>query len=70
MTPLLLLAEARGESEAQHSSTLIGASGVELLRMLNESGVIRLSPVDRDLIDRYYRTSDSRHLIQDRKSVV
>ena len=64
MTPLLLLAEARGESEAQHSSTLIGASGVELLRMLNESGVLRLSPVDRDLIDRYYRTSDSQHLIQ------
>ncbi len=63
MTPIFLLAEARGESEERHSSTLIGANGVELLRMLNESGIIRFSPVDHDLIDRYYRTSDSAHLI-------
>jgi uracil-DNA glycosylase len=64
MTPIFLLAEARGESEARHNSTLVGASGVELLRMLAESGILTLSPVDRDLIDRYYRTSDSRPLIK------
>lgn len=64
MTPLLLLAEARGEAEARFNSTLIGASGVELLRMLSESGVLTLDPVDHDLIDLYYRTTNSRHLIE------
>jgi uracil-DNA glycosylase len=63
MTPLLLLAEARGEAEARHSSTLIGASGIELLRMLHEAGVIALSPVDRDRLRLYYQTSDNRHVI-------
>jgi|HubBroStandDraft_2_1064218.scaffolds.fasta_scaffold13125_5 uracil-DNA glycosylase len=63
MTPILLLAEARGESEAKHSSTLIGASGIELLRMMAEAEMIRLSPVDRGLIDLYYRTNDSKHLM-------
>lgn len=63
MTPILLLAEARGESEARHSSTLIGASGVELLRQLHEAEIIRLSPVDEDLLRLYYQTQDSRHVI-------
>lgn len=63
MTPILLLAEARGEAEARHNSTLVGPSGVELLRQLHEAEVIRLSPVDEDLISLYYQTSDSRHLI-------
>ena len=64
LTPIFLLAEHQGESEARHNSTLVGTSGVELLRMLHETKVLRLSPPDRDLIDRYYRTSDSSHLIQ------
>lgn len=64
MTPLLLLAEARGEAESRFSSTLIGTSGVELLRMLSESGALTLDTVDHDLIDLYYRTTNSRHLIE------
>jgi uracil-DNA glycosylase len=63
MTPILLLAEARGEAEARHSSTLVGPSGVELLHQLHEAEILRLSPVDEDLISLYYQTSDSRHLI-------
>jgi uracil-DNA glycosylase len=63
MTPLFLLAEARGEAEARHSSTLIGASGIELLRMMGEAQLIDLSPVDHGLIDLYYRTNDNRHII-------
>jgi hypothetical protein len=62
MTPILLLAEARGESEARISSTLVGASGVEILTQMNEAGMIRLSPVDHDLISLYYRTTDPRHI--------
>lgn len=63
MTSILLLAEARGEAEHRHSSTLIGASGIELIRMLGESGMIDLSPIDRDLIRLYYQTTDNRHII-------
>lgn len=63
MTPILFLAEARGEAEARHASTLIGPSGIELLRMLNEAGVIALSPIDRDRIHLYYQSTDNRHIM-------
>jgi len=64
MTPILLLAEAYGEAEARHGVPLIGASGIELLRMLGEAGVIHLSPVDRDRISLFYQTTDNRHIIE------
>jgi len=63
VTNIVLLAEARGEAEARHSSTLIGASGIELLRMMSEAEMIHLSPVDRDLIHKYYLTNDNRHIM-------
>ena len=63
MTPLFLLAEARGTSEAEYNSTLVGASGIELIRMLHEAEAISLDTVDHDLIDLYYRTTNSKHLI-------
>lgn len=63
MTRIVLLAEARGEAEARFSSTLIGASGIELLRMLGESQLLHLSPVDRDRISRYYQTQDNTHIM-------
>lgn len=63
MTRIVLLAEAQGEAEARHHSTLIGASGIELLRMMAEAEMIHLSPVDRDLIHRYYFTNDNRHIM-------
>jgi len=63
MTPTFLLAEARGESEARFNSTLIGASGIELLRMMGEAGLIDFSPVDRDRIHRYYQSTDNRHVM-------
>ena len=63
MTPIFILAEARGESEARFNSTLIGASGIELLRMMGEAGLIDFSPVDRDLIHRYYQSTDNKHVM-------
>ena len=62
-TPILLLGDAHGETEAQFGAPLIGASGIELIRMLSESGLLTLSPVDRDLLSHYYRTSNPKHLI-------
>lgn len=61
--PLLLLGDAYGDTEAQFKSPLIGTSGIELIRMLSESGILTLSPVDRDLLSHYYRTANPRHLI-------
>jgi len=56
MTNLILVGEALGDSELRLPGhpPLVGPSGAELIRMLNEAGVIRLSSFDRDYIHRYY----------------
>ena len=36
----------------------VGPSGIELIRMLGESGLITLTTFDRDYIHRYYTTND------------
>lgn len=59
MKPTLLVGEAYGEAEAKLSKGFVGASGVELLRMLNESGFIELTAFDRDYINDYYKTGNS-----------
>ena len=58
MKPILLVGEARGEVEARHNSSFIGPSGAELLRMLNESGIITFTFADRDYLHKYYAQSD------------
>ena len=58
MKPILLVGEARGEVEARHNSSFIGPSGAELLRMLNESGIISFTFADRDYLHKYYAQSD------------
>jgi uracil-DNA glycosylase len=57
--PIILLGEAQGESEAKLGQSFVGASGVELLRMLGNAGVIDLSGFDHEYISRYYTTGDS-----------
>ena len=58
MRPILILGEARGAEEDRINSSFVGPSGVELLRQLHESGIIRLTSFDRDYIGRYYTQSD------------
>jgi len=60
--PILLVGEAWGENEQRLQRPFVGSSGVELLRMLHEAGVIELSAGDRNRIDLYYRTGDPGHL--------
>ena len=60
--PIFLLGEAWGENELKLQRPFVGPSGVELLRMLNESKIITLSRDDRMFIGRYYDTSDPNHL--------
>ena len=58
MKPIILLGEFRSEVDARHNSDFIGAPGAELIRMLGEAGIIRLSWADRDYLHSYYSKSD------------
>lgn len=58
MKPIVIVGEARGEYENRIGSSFVGPSGIELLRMLNEAGIIALTSVDRDYINDYYRRGD------------
>lgn len=60
MKPLLLLGEAWGANEAKINAAFVGASGVELLRMLNEATIIALTSVDNELISKFFDTGDPR----------
>ncbi len=58
MTDILLLGEAWGEHEHRISRAFVGASGIELLRMLDEAGIIELTATDLDFIRRFFREMD------------
>jgi uracil-DNA glycosylase len=56
--PLVLLGEAQGKDEAKIGKGFVGSSGIELLRMLAEAGVIDLTAEDQSYLSRYYRDWD------------
>ena len=56
--PIVLLGEARGENEARIGSNFVGASGIELLRMLNDAGLLILTSEDNSYIHKFYSTGD------------
>jgi uracil-DNA glycosylase len=56
--PILLLGEAYGTNEARIRCGFVGASGVELLRMLDEVGIISLSAEDLAFISKFWNTGD------------
>ena len=58
MKPILLVGEAKGANEVKINSSFVGASGIELLRMLHESGVITMTNADYDYITRFWQTGD------------
>lgn len=57
--PIVLLGEAFGANEVKTQSPFVGASGIELLRMLEEAGAIHLTSTDQDYMRRYWDKSDS-----------
>ena len=61
-TKIAIVGEAWGEQESRISQGFCGPSGIELLRMLHESGIIALTQVDRDYISDYYRRGDPRSI--------
>lgn len=60
--PLVFLGESRGANEQKLNSSFVGPSGVELLRMSHESGLIALTAIDGDYINSFYRTGDPAQL--------
>lgn len=55
MKPIFLLGEAFGANEDRLGVPFVGASGIELLRMLDEAKVITLTAEDTSLISRFWR---------------
>ena len=64
MKPIVFVGESLGESELRLPGhpPLVGPSGAELIRMLGESGIIKLSHFDRDYIHAYYRESNPAYI--------
>lgn len=54
----VLLGEAMGRDEVKIGRGFVGASGIELLKMLHEAGFIELTSEDYEYFNRYWQTSD------------
>lgn len=52
--PIILVGEAWGQEEARSQTPFCGSSGIELLRMLNEAGIIELTSEDFSFISKFY----------------
>ncbi len=59
---IFLLGEAKGANEAKVDRGFVGASGVELLRMLDEAKILELTSEDRSYISRYYNDGNPLHI--------
>ena len=62
MKPIFLLGEAMGANEMRTGTPFVGASGVELLRMLDEAGIIDLSSEDLAFISRFWNEGNPAHI--------
>lgn len=58
MKPIFLVGEAQGENEAKIGKGFVGASGLELIKMLADAKVITLTAADTDYIAKYWQTRD------------
>ncbi len=60
--PIFLLGEAWGSNEERIKAAFVGPSGVELLKMLNEVGIIEFSSEDKSYISKFYNEGKPQHL--------
>lgn len=58
MKPIVLVGEAMGANEVRTRTPFVGASGVELLRMMNQSGLISLTAEDHNFLNLFWQTSN------------
>ena len=59
---IFLLGEAKGEHEAKIDSTFVGPTGVELLKLLDKAGILKLTAGDYTSISSFYRTNDPTYI--------
>ncbi len=59
---IFLLGEAKGEHEAKINSTFVGPTGVELLKLLDKAGILKLSQSDYSSISGFYKTNDPTYI--------
>ena len=59
---IFLLGEAKGEHEAKINSTFVGPTGVELLKLLDKAGILKLNQSDYASISSFYRTNDPTYI--------
>jgi uracil-DNA glycosylase len=62
MKPIFLIGEAFGDYEARLNLPFVGPSGAELLRMMNESGLISLTSSDHLHLSAWYSRHDPRSI--------
>lgn len=60
--PIFLLGEAFGANEARLGVPFVGASGIELLRMLDEAQVLSLTAEDTSRITQFWRDGNPTHI--------
>lgn len=58
----MVVGEAMGQNEARTGVPFVGPSGIELLRLLDESEIIALTAEDRSRLNLYYNTGDGTHI--------
>jgi len=62
LKPIVIVGEAWGEQEQRISQGFCGPSGIELLRMLHDAGIIELTELDRQYISDYYKKGDPKSI--------
>lgn len=58
MKPICLVGEALGANEERIKSSFVGASGVELLRMMSQATLITLTAEDHNFLSQFWQTSN------------
>lgn len=58
MKPIFLLGEAQGANEARINAGFVGKSGMELIRLLKDAGLLELTSEDQTYITKFYRQED------------
>jgi uracil-DNA glycosylase len=62
VTEIVIVGEAWGENEHRIREAFVGSSGIELLRMLDEGGVLELTSEDQNYIYKFWQDRDPRYI--------
>lgn len=56
--PIVFIGEAMGANEVKIDKGFVGTSGIELLRMLTEAGILEFTTADKTYLANYYSSGD------------